>query len=485
MVYFGFAINTMFAPTLIAPANNSFNQMPNTFLNWSAVPGAFTYKIQVSADSLFIASKQYCTNLTAIYSSELHFNTKYFWRVKAVGMSDSSVWSESGFFHTIATVTLLKPIDSSTNRPVSAYIKWNTFSGITGYEYQLDTSLSFSSPLFVTSIVPPTKTEVYSKQLAFGEHYYLRMRVRHNEDTSEWSEIKNIWTLTDLNIIKPQDDTIKQFPVTKLEWDWVGSKNYEYLISTDSLFTSPVIYIVDTTKVIKTSIDTLVRVYTDTLFFKQKYFWKVRAMNALDTSNWSPIRKFTTFDKMTIVSPVNGAIDVITFPVFTWDPVANISHYILEIDEDSLFSSPQDTLLPNIGNSFEINVIPLKNSTTYFWRMQAITYVDSSDWSSTFKFKTIAPASIESSSIDNNTVYIYPNPSLNGIINIQFNTTNDKKTIISIINLIGQEIYNRPYEVKIGNPILTIDLKDNENGIYFLKIQNNNSSLTRKIILNK
>jgi len=57
--YFGFAINTMFPPTLVAPVNNAVNQMPNVFINWTAVPGAFTYKVQLSTDSLFGTSINY------------------------------------------------------------------------------------------------------------------------------------------------------------------------------------------------------------------------------------------------------------------------------------------------------------------------------------------------------------------------------------------------------------------------------------------
>ncbi len=481
----GFSLNTMFAPTLVAPANNAINQMPNAFMNWSAVPGAFHYKLQISTDSLFGVSKNYTTNLTALNTSNLLFNTKYFWRVKAIGVSDSSGWSTVNAFYTIYTVTIVKPGDSSTNRAVSAYFRWNAISGLTAYEYQMDTSLSFASPLFVTSIIAGTKTEAYSKQLAFGEHYYLRMRARHADDTSAWSALVNFWTLTDLSIIKPQNDTVKQMPVTKLEWEWVGSKFYECVIATDSLFTSPMVFTYDTTKVIKLTTDTLIRVNTDTLFFGQKYYWKVRAKNALDTSNWSAFRKFTTIDKFNLISPLNGATNMPVAPTFKWDSLKNIGYYNLEIANNVSFNNPISVILPNTSATYNYGASTLANSTPYYWRMRALTSVDTSNWSDTFMFTTISPAGIENSVLDNNSVSIYPNPSLNGKINIMINSSNNQQVNASIMNMIGQEVYSQMLDIKSGNNVFSIDLISNDNGLYFLKLHNSDNTLTRKIILNK
>jgi hypothetical protein len=487
VAYIGFAINTMFAPTLVAPVNNAVNQMPNAFMNWSAVPGAFYYKIQISTDSLFGVSKSYSTNLTAINTSNLLFNTKYFWRVKAIGVNDSSDWTTVYAFYTIKTVTIVKPGDSSTNRTVSAYFRWNAISGLTGYEYQMDTSLSFASPLFVTSIVSGTKTEAYSKQLAFGEHYYLRMRAKHADDISAWSDLVNFWTLTDLATVNPvNNDTTLHMPVTTLEWEWVGSKFYEYAIATDSFFTSPMIYTFDTTKVIKSALDTIIRVNTDTLLFGQKYYWKVRAKNALDTSNWSSFSAFTTLDKMTLISPENGTIDVPTYPTFTWDSLKNIGYYILEIDKNTSFTTAQSFVLPNTIDTYTLATLsPLQNSTPYYWRMRTLTLVDTSNWSDTFMFTTISPAGIENSVLDNNSVSIYPNPSLNGRINIQITSSNNQPVNASLMNMIGQEVYSQILDVKSGNNTFSMDLSNKDNGIYFLKLHNSDNSLTRKIILNK
>jgi hypothetical protein len=479
-------ITPMYAPSIIAPINGVSNQMPNPLINWSAVPSAFQYKLQISVDSLFGISQIYSTSLTAINISNLLFNTKYFCRVKAIGVNDSSGWSNISVFRTLKTVTITKPDNGSTNRPVSAYFKWNAIAGIADYEYQMDTSLSFTSPLFVTSIIAANKIEAYSKQLAFGEQYYLRMRARHAQDTSDWSALTNFWTLNDLSIMKPQDDTVRQAPVTKLQWQWVGSKFYEYAISTDSLFSTALMYTFDTTKVVKILLppDTVVIVYSDTLLFGQKYYWKVRAKNNLDTSNWSSTSKFTTLDKLKLILPTNNAINVSILPTFKWDTIKSINYYIWELDDDSTFSNPQSITFPHTIAKYNITV-PLADSTTFYWRMRALTFVDTCDWSNTYKFITVSTTGINNTTLDNNSVSIYPNPSFTGKVNIQIESSFNQEVFISVLNIIGQELFYQQLSVKSGNNIFSVDLSTKDNGIYFFKLQNEDNSLTRKIILNK
>jgi hypothetical protein len=481
-------ITPMYAPTITAPINGALNQMPNPLINWTAVPSAFQYKFQISLDSLFGISQNYSTGLSAINLSNLLFNTKYYCRVKAMGVNDSSGWSNISVFRTLKTVTIIKPDNGSINRPVSAYFKWNAITGIADYEYQMDTSLTFSSPLFVTSIIAANKIEAYSKQLSFGEHYYLKMRARHSQDTTDWSAVTDFWTLTDLSIMKPLDNSINVAPVCKLQWEWVGSKFYEYAISTDSLFSTSVMHTFDTTKVVIliSPPDTVVIVYSDTLLFGQKYYWKVRAKNLLDTSNWSAVKKFTIIDKLNLISPTNGATNIAISPSFKWDTINSkgITHYILEIDDDSTFASPQSKTLPNNSNQYTLTST-LAYNTPYFWRMKAYNGTNISDWSNTFKFKTIIDVGINTTALDNNLVMIYPNPSFNGKINIQIESPDDQDVMIYLLNMIGQEVYDQKLSVNSGKNLFAIDLTSSENGIYFLKLQNGETTLTRKIILSK
>jgi len=476
-------VTSMYGPALTAPVNNAVSQMPNAFLVWTAVPSAFNYKAQVSTDSLFTSTKDYTTTLAAVNTDHLNFNTTYYWRVKAYGVSDSSGWSVIKKFQVIKTVTITKPSNNAQNRAVSMYFKWNAITGITNYEYQIDSSLSFTSPLFVRSSVANNKTEIYSKNIAFGTNYHLRMRAMHSADTSDWSAILNFRTIDTVYLRKPGNDTVNHSPIAKLEWDWLGSTRYEYLLATDSLFTTAVSKLVDTTHVVATVSDTLIREFTDTLRFGQTYFWKVRGVNSFGYSQWTPAWKFTTVSEVTLVAPADGGVNVTTLPVFEWTKIENVGFYNMELDTSSSFANPVYKTFSNAVNTDTIYTELLPH-TTYFWRMRAATSVDSTEWSVANQFTTASPYGI-SDNLTNSNISIYPNPSITGKVNIQIPAINSQKINLSVVNMVGQEIYSEALQLKSGSNLFTINLQDKENGIYFIRLQSDDITLTRKIILNR
>ena len=475
-------VTPMFAPTLTSPANNAVDQMPNTFLVWTAVPGAFSYKAQVSSDSLFTTTKDYYTSLTAAYSNELNFNTMYYWRVKAYSESDSSGWSDFKKFKVLKSVTITKPINGSQNRLLKMYFKWNTITGITNYEYEIDSSTAFTSPLFVTGVLAPSATATYSKELAFNTNYFLRMRAMHASDTSAWSSAINFHTINTINLLKPMNDTVNLSPVVKLEWKWVGSQKYEYALSKDSLFNDVNYTIVDSNNYF-TGDTNYIRSYTDTLNFGQTYFWKVRGVNSYGTSGWSNIWKFKTQGGVILVSPTDGSVDVSTLPIFVWKKINNIGFYNMELDISSSFNNPTYYTFgkDKTADTVTTELLPL---TVYYWRMRAATGADTSEWSIPFSFKTTFPIGLDNI-LSNDNISIYPNPSVSGKVNILVSSVNAQDINLSVVNMVGQEVYNEKLKVQTGTNHFVVNLLGNDNGIYFIRLQNDDVTLTRKIILNK
>jgi M6 family metalloprotease-like protein len=84
-------------------------------------------------------------------------------------------------------------------------------------------------------------------------------------------------------------------------------------------------------------------------------------------------------------------------------------------------------------------------------------------------------SNIENISNENN-FEIYPNPS-SGIFNLNINFDYSE---ISLTNVIGEEIFKN-----INQQVNQINLSDQANGLYFLKIKTNQEVLTRKIIISK
>lgn len=81
-----------------------------------------------------------------------------------------------------------------------------------------------------------------------------------------------------------------------------------------------------------------------------------------------------------------------------------------------------------------------------------------------------------------NALQLYPNPS-SGIINLNFaNYSSFEKTKITVLDIEGKKL--KTIE-NIANSNSKIDLSSFNNGIYFLKIQADGESTTKKIIISK
>lgn len=74
-------------------------------------------------------------------------------------------------------------------------------------------------------------------------------------------------------------------------------------------------------------------------------------------------------------------------------------------------------------------------------------------------------------------IAIYPNPS-NGLFILETLNTSDKMAKLQVVNTIGEIVLEKIME----NELETIDLRELSNGVYFVKINSNKNSVTKKII---
>ena len=88
-------VTELSAPTLISPANNATNIPTNPTFTWSKVDSATNYQLQVATGSNFDATVIDQSGLTgSTYSANGLSNLSlYYWRVRAINESDTSLWS--------------------------------------------------------------------------------------------------------------------------------------------------------------------------------------------------------------------------------------------------------------------------------------------------------------------------------------------------------------------------------------------------------
>lgn len=76
-------------------------------------------------------------------------------------------------------------------------------------------------------------------------------------------------------------------------------------------------------------------------------------------------------------------------------------------------------------------------------------------------------------------VTVYPNPSTDGLFNIDY----AKATSVKVLNTVGEEIYAQDLVNESGT--ISIDLTSFKNGLYFIYISDGILTTERKIVLNK
>ena len=132
---------------------------------------------------------------------------------------------------------------------------------------------------------------------------------------------------------------------------------------------------------------------SDTEFFVQdllfgiRYYWRVRARNAVDSSSWGDPFLFDTRNFVNLTSPADGNLNTSLNPTLNWAPHNGIDVYNLQVDVSNQFNSAgvleynKAYINSTDGNSdTQQSVGPLLPNTVYFWRVRAIHSLDTCAW---------------------------------------------------------------------------------------------------------
>jgi hypothetical protein len=155
---------------------------------------------------------------------------------------------------------------------------------------------------------------------------------------------------------------------------------------------------------------------------------------------------------------------------------------------------PTDATVTQNGDTLTVTVTTGTAPYTYEWNTGETTQSilpDSSgtyycvvtdtngceDWSNQYIYSTT-----DVSEVFVNNLLVYPNPT-RGILNVEFDNIDNKISSLSIVNILGDIIYNENIENKTSKYSIKIDLSKYANGIYFVKLKTEDRYLSKKIIL--
>ena len=326
----------------------------------------------------------------------MFFGETYYWRVRAINAVDTTEWSVVRSFDVRDYVNLSSPADNSLQW-AGLNLNWDSHSGVDFYEVQVDTVLTFNSSAFQTQLETylnssnsNTDTQHYIDDLFFGETYYWRVRAINAVDTTEWSVVRSFDVRDYVNLSSPADNSL-QWAGLNLNWDsHSGVDFYEVQVDTVLTFNSSAFQTQLETYLNSSNSNTDTQHFIDDLFFGETYYWRVRAINAVDTTEWSVVRSFDVRDYVNLYSPADFSVNVSTSGVnLNWDSHSGVDYYTLQWDTTNLFNSGLlQTMTETYINSSNTNTDTYHNTGVllanqiYFWRVKAINAVDTTAWSS-------------------------------------------------------------------------------------------------------
>ncbi|HPX76251.1 MAG TPA: T9SS type A sorting domain-containing protein [Bacteroidales bacterium] len=398
------------APNLI----NTFVPNPCTMsLPFSPVSGAEKYHVQISTssdfDSEIINDTTYITNY---YLPILKYSTLYFVRIRAINSTDTSLWSNTVSNTTASRGTV--SVQQTTNGNHIAIETRNTCALECWWE--VDTTQTFDSPILRRDTTYSDHNITIETPYYFCTNYYIRNKARTVVDTTpNWSHHQ--WNYINIpcspTLVSPNNFNFTN-SISNLKIERYNQPlRYVFELDTTLAFTNPREF-----EIAETDNSDIVSV--GDFYFEKQHYWRARAINSIDTSDWSSVFTFSMCGVHQI-SPLNQATNISTNASISVLSIGNIIGYIFELDTVPDFSS-------NLYMQYEtpnsaVNLQNLLFGTTYYWRVRAYHSLDTSNYTPVRSFTTVtAPALIspEDLSANQNLIINLKAKFLSGITKYQY-----------------------------------------------------------------
>ena len=388
-----FCTGSMFAldaPVPIAPANGAVGVALNSSITWGSVEGGFKYMVFLSEDSdgnpaghghPWIISSVF-SDTTCDLTGLLANGTTYYYQLltfdsSMAGGSMSSIYS---FTTALVNPALTSPADAAVNIRVStgATFTWGSVTGALTYNIYIATDAGFTSIVkSQTGLVAPTFTSA-AHDFDYSTGYFWKVEAVHGTDVTT----SGVFQFTTKAV--PPAAPVLSIPTDGMtrvafhgSFHWhvaVGADSYDLRVSSyadNNPSAHGGVYTIST-NVAGTSYD-----YTTLLLNNHTYYYQVRSVDALgEAGAWSPIYSFTVvIAHPVLVSPAAAEGDVTVVPTLTWNSVDGAVSYNVYVATDAAFTHVVKSQTGLAVTSFAIDPYLLDNSTTYYWRVEAVKTV--------------------------------------------------------------------------------------------------------------
>lgn len=415
------------------------------------------FEREVSKDSLF----QDVYN----YSWSSDFYTPYkelrqFLRFRAIHSNDTSSWTTRSVFVKKSSVRV-----SFNNGSIE---KEHAPGGILSFQededdlskiwVELDITSSFDSD---SKIELESLTEnVTVPDLKFNKNYFMRYRLAYGNGYEErsWSRSYKFTTVDMPSMISNTDSFQSVFSDFECKPVPYFTGGYQFQIYTDVSRTQEFLYL-DT--ILDQSVLSTLLPFTSHLFY-----YRVRLVNERDSSRWGYSNR-RSYVSPTLVAPIKGAVVQGDAATLQWQDQVPECKYTVQIDTLPFKNKQQGTILVSAGNN--LPEIPMVRGKKYYWRAQAFTALDTSEWSEVATF--VADDNSSLPGLPAGTVQVYPNPACHQLVVLL-----DGAAQVQLFALQGQQVLRTQGEKRVELELISLP-----SGMYILEVRSPQGLYRQKI----
>ena len=170
-----------------------------------------------------------------------------------------------------------------------------------------------------------------------------------------------------------------------------------------------------------------------------------------------------------LVSPADYATDVPRNPDLVWQASDSATSYSVQLSTNSIFTT---ILLDSAVTDTTMQLYPLDANKRYYWHVNAMNDIGTSEYSAFARFTTGESTSIDMKELANKPAGFqlfqnYPNP-FNSETRIAYSIPYRSTISLKVYNMLGQQVAVLFEGVKnAGRYMAAFDAKDLESGIYF------------------
>jgi hypothetical protein len=284
-------------PTLVLPQDYAVDIDLMPLLKWNKSARADIYILQLSSNNVFsdlIVSDSSLTDTTFSLTSDLNFDTPYFWRIRAVNNTGMSNWSAVRTFRTIKDKPdipdIVYPADGDKNVPINPVFTWNVSSRAERFYIQVAHDASFTNNIYDNIVVSDTSYQGVV-DLQKQSVYWWRVKASNTAGESDWSPSSS-FTIIHLPpvtpvLISPADGDTAVSTYAVFTWSPApGAETYHLQVAKEYQFST---ILLD-----KDGITDTIYAITNPLQSYTNYYWKLKGINTGGEGPWSGSRMFTT-----------------------------------------------------------------------------------------------------------------------------------------------------------------------------------------------